>query len=164
MIVVYYDGACGPNNPGGHGGSGIYITQNERLLYQESYYIGQGPHLSNNVSEYVAVIRALSYLLDQKLNHENITLYGDSNLTVLQLSDKWKCKKGLYKQYFLMAKDLKKHFTDISFVWIPREQNCIADELSKKAIFTHKNKTVDLCGPGLLHRETTSQVQIEMGL
>lgn len=118
MIKVWYDGACGPNNPGGHAGSGISIKENDQIIYQESYYIGCGEAMSNNVAEYCGVIRSLTYLLSVNKNNEQILCYGDSKLTVMQMCGEWKSKKGLYKQYYLQSLKLVRKFTDISFTRI----------------------------------------------
>jgi len=136
MIQVWYDGACGPNNPGGHAGSGISIKENNQIIYQESYYLGYGETMSNNVAEYLGVIRALTYLLSIYKHNDKIVCYGDSKLTIMQMNKRWRCRKGLYKQYYLQACFLLKQFKNISFIWIPRHQNEDADELSKVAIET----------------------------
>jgi ribonuclease HI len=146
IIIVHYDGACSPINPGGHGGTGISLTQNNKILYQESYYIGYGEHISCNVAEYMAVIRALSYLLSNNLNTHEIQCYGDSILTVKQLSGQWKCRNGLYKSYFLDALNISKYFSNITFNWIPREQNMVADELSKVAVIDKYTSTYSPSG------------------
>jgi len=141
MIQVWYDGACGPNNPGGHTGSGISIKENNQIIYQESYYLGCGETMSNNVAEYLGIIRALTYLLKNNRNNEDILCYGDSKLTVMQMTGKWRCRKGLYKQYYLQSLSLVRKFKNVSFIWIPRWQNDDADELSKVAIETQSIST-----------------------
>lgn len=134
MIKAWYDGACGPINPGGHAGCGVHITENDHILYQEAYYIGFGPEMSNNVAEYFGLIRVLTYLIKHNRNKEKILCYGDSYLTIAQMTGKWKCKGGLYKPYYYQAIELLDSFPDITFYWIPRWQNEDADEMSKVAI------------------------------
>lgn len=134
MIECWYDGACGPMNPGGHAGCGVHITENGLIIYQEAYYIGHGPLMSNNVAEYSGLIRSLEYLIRNNNQNKRIQFYGDSYLTIAQMKGKWKCKGGLYAPFYHKAKELIKNFNDWNFQWIPREKNLDADEMSKVAI------------------------------
>jgi len=101
------------------------------LIYSSNGIVGSGRKMSNNVAEYAAVIAAIKYILDNNLNEQNITFFGDSKLVICQLSGLWKAKSGLYKSYFLKAKRLVKKLKSPVFTWIPREQNSLADKLSK---------------------------------
>lgn len=57
----------------------------------------------------------------------------DSKLVIEQLSGNWKIKNEYLRQ---LAQDIKYHSKglEITYKWIPREQNSIADELSNKAM------------------------------
>lgn len=141
IIRVWFDGACGPKNPGGHAGCGFvikrtvgYFSNREDILTQQSQYVGFGPTMSNNVAEYAAVTGAMAALIGAKLEKEETIFYGDSKLVVMQMKAKWKAKGGLYIPWYKAAVELLLQFENYDFIWIPREQNTEADELSKKAI------------------------------
>ena len=57
----------------------------------------------------------------------------DSNLVIQQLSGNWKIKEENLKK---IAEEIKQELGNlkISYTWIPREQNKIADALSNKAM------------------------------
>ena len=140
MIEVYFDGACGPRNPGGKCGGGAAIYKDEELIAEiaDRYVPLIKGRTSNNVGEYYGLIQALEYLIKEGLNEELIEVRGDSNLVISQMNGKWRIKAGTYIEQALIAKELKKQFSKIRFLWIPREQNERADELSKIAL----NKSV----------------------
>lgn len=52
-------------------------------------------------------------------------------LVIRQCFGKWKIKRGLYTEYALEAKRKLLQFKNMSGKWIPREQNQLADDLSK---------------------------------
>lgn len=62
---------------------------------------------------------------------------GDSKLVICQMfiacgyRRKWQMKKGYYLPIALKCKELIKQFPNITGEWIPREENNLADELSK---------------------------------
>lgn len=64
-LKCWFDGAAGPVNPGGHGAYGLLVKNRGVVVHQESRYIGHGPHISNNVSEYAGALAALKYLLTE---------------------------------------------------------------------------------------------------
>lgn len=136
MIEAWFDGACEPRNPGGHGAFGAFILKDEKeILLQESRYLGFGPGMSNNVAEYSGFICIMEYLMENNCQHETVLIRGDSNLVVQQVAGRWKIKQGIYVPYAIKARSLYLRFPGhIAVKWIPREQNDKCDRLSKNAL------------------------------
>ena len=84
-LTINTDGGS-RGNPG-HSAIGVYISANEEKVAEISEYIGI---TTNNVAEYTAVIKALEYLVDQKIQSPQIDFILDSELVVKQI-------RGLYK-------------------------------------------------------------------
>jgi ribonuclease HI len=133
LIEVYIDGLTQPYNPGGVATYGFIIYENNIKIFEESKVIGKGPWASNNLAEYSALINALNFLLKENKQNEEIIIKSDSKLLVNQMNGKWKCHGGLYVKKYYEAKEILKNFKNIKFVWIPRELNKEADELSRRA-------------------------------
>jgi|SRR5690606_7048816 len=140
-IVCYFDGACEPKNPGGNMGIGATIRQGGKELFRHSSFVKAGPTNSNNVAEYMAFEEILNFFLNTP-NKEPlvITIYGDSKLVINQMFGRWNIKFGYYVPFArsCMAKleQLRKHHK-VNGIWIRREQNSYADELSKAELINH---------------------------
>lgn len=132
--VCYFDGSCEPDNPGGNMGVGAVILKEDNPIFEKSDYIPAKYENSNNVAEYMAFIHILDYLIDNDLCKSRIVVYGDSMLVVQQMNGNWWIKEGRYVQWAQKAKAKLAGFTNISIYWIPREDNQIADDLSKKSM------------------------------
>lgn len=132
-ITVYIDGLCEPYNPGGVATYGFVMYRDDAKVFEEGKVVGEGAGVSNNVAEYSALCRALSLLLSQKLCHEKIVVKSDSMLVVNQMSGRWNSHGGLYYNVYKQALSLAQCFDNLSFAWIPREQNEEADKLSRQA-------------------------------
>lgn len=130
-IKVYIDGSCGPYNPGGKMGWGVYFTYGESLFGR----VPASRDNSNNVAEYLALIEAFKHVLKQDLSEGGLTVHSDSKLLVKQMQGFWKAKGGRYitqlEEARALAEELGKVLR-IKYRWIPREKNKIADWLSKK--------------------------------
>lgn len=138
IITVYIDGACEPKNPGGYGGYGVYISENDKCIKEISGFIEKSQEVSNNVAEYLALVKALEWLRENNLNEKLILIKGDSKLVINQMNNVWKIRFGLYKNYAMKARKLLSYFSNTYFKWIPRDDNWRADELSKAEL--HKRK------------------------
>ena len=141
-IIAYFDGCCEPVNPGGTASFGVVILKGKKRIYECSKIFfpqkGKEKETSNNVAEYSGFTEILNYLIENKLTKENIIVYGDSKLVLCQMfGDEerdgmiWKMKGGYYLPFAIKAKELLKKFKNIQGHWIPREENSLADELSK---------------------------------
>ena len=130
--ICYFDGSCEPFNPGGTIGIGVHIQQGENV-FEYSNSLPPDKKNSNNVAEYMSAFKLLDLL--RKKENVKIQIFGDSKMVVEQLTGRRKIKKGLYVPYALKTKELydlivKKN--EVSIHWIPREENMLADELSKQ--------------------------------
>lgn len=135
--ICYFDGACEPCNPGGALGYGYIIFDDSgKELKSESFYEPAKKENTNNIAEYNALIKALEFL---KENHNKPVIYirGDSMLVVKQMSGEWKMKNGAYIPYAKKCKELLSEFSNLNIGWISRDNNTIADNLSKKELKKH---------------------------
>ena len=136
LILVYFDGACSPVNPGGRCGCGAVIYYNSKKIKEisEEYIPATSQETSNNIAEYFALFKALAFLVKSNLQGKKIIVRGDSKLVIKQMQGLWRIKEGLYVETAVKTKFLGDKFTNIKYKWIPREHNYKADELSKKAL------------------------------
>ena len=143
MIECYFDGCCEPTNPGGTAAFGAVIFKDGERIWDCSRIFrpipGREKETSNNVAEYSGFIAILEYLIEHGLQRESILIRGDSNLVIQQMFGtrygdyvkKWRIKAGLYVPVAHKAGKLLGQFPRTKGQWIPREENSIADELSK---------------------------------
>ena len=61
------------------------------------------------------------------------SLRGDSQLVIYQYTGKWKCRKPELQDLLEKLLGTHQHFARVDAEWVPREQNQIADEESRKA-------------------------------
>jgi len=138
-LTCTFDGMCQPVNPGGVACYGFTIQEkrnNEIYQIYEEGGIAFEPfskESSNNVAEYIALIKLLEWLLDKGYNKFSIFIKGDSQLIINQLSGKYKVKSEKLKIYFDKTKILIKKFENLQIEWIGREKNNAADTLANKA-------------------------------
>jgi len=131
MIRVWVDGSCRPNP--GKGGIGI-VFEGDKMSYTISEKC-PGNRLFSNECEYLAFNWALSEILGYGFNNEEIEVLSDSEMLVLQmLGEKEVDKGGKYVSVYLEAKELIKHFPNLTIEHIPREQNAEANLLASGAI------------------------------
>lgn len=126
MLNVFTDGAS-KGNPG-RAGIGIAIFQKDELLEEHSEYIGKK---TNNQAEYEAVIFALNRLIS--IGESKAVLFSDSEFLVKQLNGEYKVKaENIKPLYFKILSLLKK--ISVTFIWIQREKNSIADKLANQGV------------------------------
>lgn len=141
-IVAYFDGACEPRNPGGAMGIGALLKVNGKTVWATSLYYEPSQSNTNNCAEYIAMGLALRYLVDNGYSNNEVAICGDSQLVIKQMTGEYGMKEGLYIKYARRCQELIKQFSKKpSFIWIKREQNSEADELSKSEFDKHGIET-----------------------
>lgn len=153
MILIHFDGACGPRNPGGIA-TWAYIIQRmdeqenraRKYTFLESAYgaIGQGAGMTNNLAEYHGLLEAIKAVERLGVSGETLRIYSDSSLVVNMVNKTWggrlphKDKPHLKKMLFHCWAYLEGKTWEIR--WIPREHNESCDYLSKRAIKEFKGR------------------------
>jgi ribonuclease HI len=136
MITIYFDGLCRPKNPGGVATYGYLIYQDGKKVKSGYGVIGSGAGMTNNVAEYSALKQAAEWLIRYGGDDE-VVIKGDSQLVIHQMNGTWQVKSGTSKKYVPEIRRLLEG-RKTRFVWIPREQNVDADELSNLAYSLQK--------------------------
>lgn len=135
VYTAYFDGAYRSTDQGVTAAYGALIIQEGQTIWECSKLLcpdqGKAHEISNNVAEYCAFIAVLEYLINLGVQHEPTLVYGDSNLVIQQMFGSWKINEGRYVPYAHRAKALCRAFSNLSGQWIPREENTLADALSK---------------------------------
>ncbi|HHT01389.1 MAG TPA: ribonuclease HI family protein [Firmicutes bacterium] len=126
-LVLNTDGAA-RHNPG-PAALGVVIAENGQVIKTISEYVGE---TTNNVAEYLAVIRGLEEAMS--LGAERVQIRSDSELLVKQINGQYKVKNEGLRPLYLLVKVLMEKFTEVSFLHINREQNKEADWLANKAL------------------------------
>ena len=128
-LIIEADGGS-RGNPGIAGAGAVVIDGDTgKVLKEISEPVGIA---TNNVAEYTAVVLGLeaAFAIDPVAS---VMVRMDSKLVVEQMSGRWKIKHpdmmtlGARVQKLIASKD-------VQFVWIPREQNGLADALANKAM------------------------------
>lgn len=135
--ILYFDGACLPVNPGGIATYGFAIVSPEDEIIAAESGIAE-VNSTNNVAEYTALIKGLEKALE--LGIERITVKGDSQLAIRQMDGLYRVRSPRIIPLWERAQSLVEKFKRITFKWIPREENGLADELSSKAYVSFAEK------------------------
>lgn len=132
-VVCFFDSCCEPKNPGGAIGIGVIVRVDDETKLLHSDFYAAAPVNTNNIGEYMALEKCIDFLLQENLDADEIIIYGDSKLAINQMTGEYGMNSGGYIPYakrclIKLASFRKKP----KLLWIPREQNFEADDLSKK--------------------------------
>jgi ribonuclease HI len=131
MITIHFDGLCRPKNPGGVATYGYLIYRDGKKVKSGNGVIGSGVGMTNNVAEYSALKQAAEWI-NQNIPDNEIVIKGDSQLVIHQMNGTWQIKSATSKKLVPEIRRLLEG-RKIQYIWIPREQNVEADELSNLA-------------------------------
>ncbi|GBD33887.1 14.7 kDa ribonuclease H-like protein [bacterium HR34] len=131
-LIVYTDGSS-LGNPGKSAIGFAIFDDKGNLIKEYSQEIGIK---TNNEAEYEALLFALKKIKllfgKDKIKNIEIEIRSDSQLMTSQLLGKYKILDEKIKNLFIEFWNLKTDFGKITITQIPREQNKLADALSKK--------------------------------
>ena len=120
---MYFDGTLNINNVG----AGIlFITPTKDKL---RYVLWIHFSASNNAAEYEACLHGLRIAIE--LGVKCLMVYGDSAMVVNQLSKDWSCSNEKMDAYCAEIRKLEGKFYGIEYHHVVRDQNQLADHLSK---------------------------------
>jgi probable phosphoglycerate mutase len=133
-LIVEADGGS-RGNPGVAGWGAVVLDGATReLLHEGCAPLGKA---SNNVAEYTGLIEGLRAAqgIDPAAD---IQVRMDSKLVVEQMSGRWKIKHEDMRRLALVARDVVADISraggSVTFAWIPREKNKLADALSNRGM------------------------------
>jgi ribonuclease HI len=125
--VAYFDGSSNPN-PGKMKIGGYIESREENGIKVQSSFSKSVGNGTNNEAEYLALIEVLNLAIEHRV--KKIKIYGDSNLVVSQVNGKWKSNKKM-SLFKYQAQKLLENFSEWSLSYVPREQNKVADSLTR---------------------------------
>lgn len=130
-LIIYTDGAS-RGNPGPASYGFVVEDGAGNILHKEGRVIGI---TTNNVAEYTAVLEALKFVKNSlSFKYSSISLKADSKLVAGQLSGNFKIKSKHLMPIIQKIQILAYELGTITYGYIPREENKIADELANQAL------------------------------
>ena len=127
MYQIYCDGAS-RSNPG-DASIGVSINKDKVEIDTIKKKIGIN---TNNVAEYLGLIAALEYCVENKVN--NVKIFLDSLLVVQQVNMEYKVKSKKLQTHYEKSLKLINQIEDIKIYHIKREFNSRADQLANEAL------------------------------
>jgi probable phosphoglycerate mutase len=131
-FVIEADGAS-RGNPG-HASYGTVIRNMNtgEVVVELAAVLG---HATNNVAEYRGLVAGLAEVAQLDPN-AIVEVRMDSKLVVEQMSGRWKIKHPDMRDLAIQAREILP-FGNVTYTWIPREDNKHADALANEALDTH---------------------------
>ena len=146
-LIVEADGGS-RGNPGIAGAGALVRDEAGTVLATKATPLGRA---SNNVAEYTGLIDGLQ--LARSIDPEaTVRVRLDSKLVVEQMSGRWKIKHEDMKRLAAEAAAILPP-GQVSYTWIPRAENSVADALS--------NEAMDASAAGVEWDPSTSRVAVE---
>ena len=131
-FIIEADGAS-RGNPGHASYGAVILNANTgEVVAERGAVLG---HATNNVAEYSGLIAGLEVIasLDPQAIVE---VRMDSKLVVEQMSGRWKIKSPDMRTLAMRARVILP-FQNVTYTWIPRNDNKAADALANEALDTH---------------------------
>ncbi|KAK5811443.1 hypothetical protein PVK06_026774 [Gossypium arboreum] len=94
------------------------------------------------MAEYEARIMGIRAAIERKI--KVLEVYGDSALVIYQLKGEWETRDPKLIDYRKLVLELVKKFDDITFSYLPRDENQMADALGTLASMIKVNKQEDV--------------------
>ena len=110
-------------------GVGVVITSPDGEILK--YGVQLRFPATNNEVEYEGILTGLR--LGKALGVKNLLIQSDSKLVVEQIKGKYEAKEERMQKYLRLTRHLMRQFDEVEFVQVPRNQNVLADEISKLA-------------------------------
>jgi ribonuclease HI len=128
-LIVHADGASRGNPGDAAGGAVVTLAESGSVVAEVGVVCGVA---TNNVAEYRGMISGVQAA--KKLYPDaSIDIRLDSKLVVEQMSGRWKVKHPDMRQLVAAAWETIGD-TQVTFTWIPREENSAADALANRAL------------------------------
>ncbi|MGV2390107.1 MAG UNVERIFIED_CONTAM: ribonuclease HI family protein [Microcystis novacekii LVE1205-3] len=93
---------------------------------------------TNNEAEYTGLIIGLEKA--QELGLKSLEIRGDSQLVINQVKGDWKVKSNSLRPFYQRACQLVAQFDRISWRWIERAKNSLADASANHCLDAAKNR------------------------
>ena len=75
---------------------------------------------------------------------KNLLIQSDSKLVVEQIKGEYEAKEERMQKYLRLTRHLTREFDEVEFIQVPRNQNALADEISKLALSEEGGRSDDL--------------------
>ncbi|XXG59012.1 hypothetical protein AAC387_Pa04g1174 [Persea americana] len=159
---MYFDGATRTNERGKLiSGIGILFVSPDKYMIPHAFSLLEP--CSNNAAEYQALIIGLELALESGITI--LEVFGDSQLIVNQMNQKYKIKKPDMLPYYNKAQSLRQKFDICHITHIRRGENIRADALAglavSIAIQEGENKQITVCQRRILPPLNTHQAVAE---
>lgn len=128
-LIVEADGASRGNPGAAAGGAVVLDPETGQVVARAGVLCG---HASNNVAEYRGMIEGLE-IAASMAPEATIHVRMDSKLVVEQMSGRWKIKHPDMQDLARAARELITS-RSVTFEWVPREQNSLADAAANAAL------------------------------
>jgi ribonuclease HI len=130
-LVIHADGASRGNPGDAAGGAIVSLADTGGVVAEVGVVCGVA---TNNVAEYRGMIAGVE-VAKKLFPNPALDIRLDSKLVVEQMSGRWRVKHPdmqiLVKHAWQVIGD-----TDVSFTWVPREENSDADRMANTALDT----------------------------
>ncbi|XP_006575990.1 uncharacterized protein Mb2253c-like [Glycine max] len=123
--IMWFDGA---SNALGHRVGAVLVSPDEQYI---PFMTRLGFQCTNNIAEYEACTHGIQVAIDFKV--KLLKVYGDSTLVIHQLKGEWETRDHKLVPYQAYIRKLIEFFDDISFHYIPREENQMVDAFATLA-------------------------------
>lgn len=129
-IIIEADGGSRGNPGPSSYGALIRDADTGMVIAQRGETIGTA---TNNVAEYTGLIAGLELLREYAPDVTDVEVRMDSKLVIEQMAGRWKIKHESMRPLAQEAQRLLPR-GDVTWTWVPREQNAAADALANAAL------------------------------
>ena len=123
---------------------GVVITAHNREILK--YGVQLRFPATNNEAEYEGILMGLR--LEKAFGVKNLLIQSDSKLVVEQIKREYEAKEERMQKYLRLTRHLTREFNEVEFVQVPRNQNVLANEISKLSLSEEgglsKNLTMEI--------------------
>jgi ribonuclease HI len=141
-FVAYFDGAARGKNPGPAACATVIYSEDKPYHSQRMKALG---HKTNNEAEWAGLVMALEVVREMNPSEgDEVSIYGDSKLVVMQALNKWRIKESrlfpYWEQTNRIGSRLRGVGVKLSIAHVHREMNTEADALVTELLDDLTNK------------------------
>ena len=119
---------------GGFLGYGWLITRDGTEIAHGFGLFANKQPVNSNIAEYLALIEALEASVDLRIRDEQIEIRGDSKCVIDQMAGRASVRSPTIQSLYRRAHRLAGKFKHLTWGWVPRHKNKLADSLSRRGL------------------------------